>query len=336
VKVVITGIAGFIGFHLSDLLLRNKYTLLGIDNLNTYYDIELKKTRLVKLGINEISTEQTTKSVKFDNLIFKCLDICEFISLDQIICDFKPDIIIHLAAQAGVRYSLINPGEYIQSNINGFFNILEICRKHDISRLVYASSSSVYGNQKDVPYREIDQTDKPISIYAATKKSNELLAYTYSHLYGIKSVGLRFFTVYGPYGRPDMAYFSFVKNILKGHPINVFNNGNLTRDFTYVDDIVLSILNIVNNFDKISKNQDYNIFNIGNSDPVRLIDFINIIEKILGKSADLNFLSMQNGDVFNTFADVSKLEKEINFRPSTPLSYGLEMFVKWYKEFYGQ
>ncbi len=276
-RIFITGAAGFIGFHLTDLLAHNGHDILGVDNLNNYYDPNLKLARLSKLGINSDLNERKVHSKKYSNLLFSCADVADYDLIYLLLKDFNPDMVIHLAAQAGVRYSIENPEVYVQSNIKGFFNILESCRRLDVKRVIYASSSSVYGNQNEVPYRETDRTDEPVSLYAATKKSNELFAYTYSHLFGIKSIGLRFFTVYGPYGRPDMAYFSFVKDILNGNPIRVFNEGNLSRDFTFIDDIVQSIQRLVDEFDPISREVGHQIFNVGNRIAARNLNLVQFI-----------------------------------------------------------
>jgi len=335
-KIFITGIAGFIGFHLTDLLAQSGHDILGVDNLNNYYDPNLKLARLSKLGINIDLNERQVQSQKHGNITFSSADVSDNNLIRSLMQDFNPDMVIHLAAQAGVRYSIENPEVYVESNVKGFFNIIELCRGLGIKRLIYASSSSVYGNQNEVPYRETDRTDEPVSLYAATKKSNELFAHTYAHLFGIKAVGLRFFTVYGPYGRPDMAYFSFVKDILNGNTIRVFNEGNLSRDFTFIDDIVQSIQRLVDGFDFISRERGHQIFNIGNSKPVQLRRFIEIIENALGKNAILENVGMQSGDVFKTFADVSALESCINYRPSTTLDDGIVKFVNWYKQYYGE
>jgi UDP-glucuronate 4-epimerase len=335
-KIFITGVAGFIGFHLTNLLAQSGHDILGVDNLNNYYDPNLKLARLSKLGISNDLNEPKVQSQKYSNLSFSSSDIIDYNLMRSLMQDFNPDIVIQLAAQAGVRYSIENPEAYVESNVKGFFNIIELCRRLDVKRLIYASSSSVYGNQNEVPYRETDRTDEPVSLYAATKKSNELFAHTYAHLFGIKAVGLRFFTVYGPYGRPDMAYFSFVKDILNGNTIRVFNEGNLSRDFTFIDDIVQSIQSLVDDFDLISRERGHQIFNIGNSKPIQLKRFIEIIEHSLGKKAIFENVGMQSGDVFKTFADVSALESCINYRPSTSLDDGIEKFVNWYKQYYGE
>jgi UDP-glucuronate 4-epimerase len=326
--------AGFIGFHLSDKLACEGHQLLGIDNLNDYYTPRLKFDRLAALGIVPGSEEELVKSTIRENISFALGDIANFNFVDRIVSTYSPDLIIHLAAQAGVRYSIERPEAYIRTNLNGFFHIIEASRNHNIKRLVYASSSSVYGNQEEVPFKETDKTDNPVSLYAATKKSNELMAETYSHLFGIKAIGLRFFTVYGPYGRPDMAYFSFVKNIIEGNPIRVFNSGNLSRDFTYIKDIITSISLLVKSFDEIALQANHQIFNIGNSSPVSLMDFISTIEKVLDKKASIENVGMQSGDVLNTYADVSKLIELIGFKPHTSLEEGISAFANWYKKYY--
>lgn len=335
-RILLTGIAGFIGFHLTDLLAQSGHVILGIDNLNDYYDPELKKARLAKLGIHDVFKMDNVSSDINARLNFRFADVSDYELIDSLVKDFQPEMVIHLAAQAGVRYSIENPEVYIQSNVKGFFNIIEVCRKAGVRRLIYASSSSVYGNQNDVPFHETDRTDEPVSLYAATKKSNELFAHTYSHLFGIKSIGLRFFTVYGPYGRPDMAYFSFVRDILNGNSIRVFNGGNLSRDFTFIDDIVTSINLLVDDFDAIVKEKGNHIFNIGNSNPVQLREFIRTIEEVLCKEAVMENVGMQSGDVYNTYADVSALAARINYRPATSLEDGMIKFVNWYKDYYGE
>ena len=344
--ILITGVAGFIGFHLAMALLKRGFHIIGIDNNNSYYDPSLKKARLSKL-INYS---------KKNNLMFDFHKVCieDYRSLKEIFNVRRlksknllaPKQIVHLAAQAGVRYSIDNPSTYIQSNLVGFGNILEIARENKIEHLVYASSSSVYGGNTKLPFSEKDSVDHPVSLYAATKKSNELMAHVYSHLYEIPCTGMRFFTVYGPWGRPDMALFLFTKAILNDKPINIFNNGNLIRDFTYVDDIVESLLRIIfkpaskdNNFDRKNPNSStswapHRVFNIGNSKPVPLMEYINELEIILGKKANKIFLPMQPGDVISTAADTSLLDSWVEFRPKTPIKIGVKNFVKWYKEFY--
>lgn len=323
-KVLITGAAGFIGYYLAKRLFENGVkTVIGIDNLNDYYDVNLKLHRLDLL--KEFG----------DGFIFNKGDISDAAFVNEIFEKYRPDIVVNLAAQAGVRYSIENPSAYIQSNVVGFFNILEACRHFPVDHLVYASSSSVYGGNKKVPFSTEDKVDNPVSLYAATKKSNELMAYSYSKLYNIKSTGLRFFTVYGPLGRPDMAAFLFADAIMHDRPIKVFNHGDMRRDFTYVDDIVTGVMNILPNAPKA--NEDgvcYEVYNIGNNKPENLMDFITILEKALGKEAKKEFLPMQPGDVPQTYADVSALERDFDFKPNTSLEYGLGQFSKWYKEYY--
>lgn len=331
--ILVSGAAGFIGFHLASLLLDKSYQVIGIDNLNDYYDTELKHNRLQQLE-------------KQPNFTFHKVDLKDKQALDHIFETYKPDYVINLAAQAGVRYSITNPYAYVDSNLIGFMNILEACRNYPVKHLLYASSSSVYGGNKVAPFSTNHNVDHPVSLYAATKKSNELMAHTYSHLYGIPTTGLRFFTVYGPYGRPDMAYFSFTKDILAGTPIKVFNHGKMERDFTYVDDIVEGIVKLVDKAPVANKDWDeskddlstsfapYKIYNIGNSNPVPLMRFIEALESAIGKKAEKIFMDMQPGDVLRTYADVSDLERDINFKPSTSIEDGLAKFVEWYKDYY--
>ena len=323
-KILVTGAAGFIGFHLSKRILDEGGEVIGFDNLNDYYEVSLKESRLEILG-------------KYEKFTFVKGNLADKEAINNIFEAYKPDIIVNLAAQAGVRYSIDNPDAYIESNIIGFYNILEACRKYKTEHLIYASSSSVYGNQKKTPFSTDDNVDHPISLYAATKKSNELMAFTYSHLYDIPSTGLRFFTVYGPYGRPDMAYFSFTKKIMNGEKIKIFNNGDMYRDFTYVDDIVQGIMNMLLNAPKPDENGDRaKVYNIGNNNPEKLMYFIETLEKAIGKTAQKEFLPMQPGDVYQTYADVSQLQKDFNFKPSTSIEEGLGKFAKWYFEYYGE
>ncbi len=316
-KVLITGVAGFIGFHLASKLLNLNYLVHGLDNLNDYYDVNLKLERLSFLKKNQ-------------NFIFHKIDLTERETLFKI-CELeKFDLIINLAAQAGVRYSIKNPFSYIDSNIVGFINILEAAREYKPEKLIYASSSSVYGLNKKVPFSVGDTVDEPISLYAATKRSNELMAYTYSHLYQIQTIGLRFFTVYGPFGRPDMAYFSFAEKILKGESIDVFNFGELYRDFTYINDIIQGILLLIQNPVNIKKKNLNLIYNIGNNKPVKLLYFIELLEKYIGKEAKKNFLPMQPGDVNTTYADIEALKNDTGFEPSTNIEIGLQSFVEWF------
>ena len=334
-KILVTGIAGFIGYHTARRLLNLGYEVIGIDNLNTYYDVQLKLDRLNDLGIDihsDTFIRQTkTISTKFDKLSFLQLDLTNKDGLFHSIEAEKPDQILHLAAQAGVRYSILNPDAYIQSNVVGFANILEVCRRYEIKHLVYASSSSVYGNRSEVPFSEEDRVDEPVSLYAATKKSNELMAHTYNHLYGFPCTGLRFFTVYGPWGRPDMAAFLFTRAILKGEPIKVFNQGELWRDFTYIDDIIDGVVGVIR---KQPFTQEAQIFNIGNNQPVKLLDFIQSLESALGKKAELKMMEMQAGDVYMTYASIDLLKDYVGYTPSTDIQKGLEEFVNWYKLYY--
>lgn len=322
-KILVTGGAGFIGFHLTKRLLDLNYEVMAIDNLNDYYDIKLKEERLRILEKNS-------------SFSFRKIDIYNKEELENIFKENNFDIVINLAAQAGVRYSIDYPDSYIVSNIIGFYNILECCRNYPVKHLLFASSSSVYGKNKKVPYSTDDKVDQPVSLYAATKKSDELLAYAYSNLYDIKVTGLRFFTVYGPYGRPDMAYFSFTKNIIDDKEIKVFNNGDMYRDFTYIDDIVEGIIELLDKVPLKDENGvSYKIYNIGNNHPVKISKFIEILEKEIGKEAKKVYLPMQPGDVYQTYADITDLTKETGFVPKTSLEEGLNKFVNWYKEFYG-
>ena len=332
-KILVTGAAGFIGMHLSELLLKKGFEVVGYDNLNDYYDVQLKLDRLKVLK-------------KYGNFKFYKSDIGNKAEVDSCFEQENVEVVVNLAAQAGVRYSLENPHAYIESNLLGFINILEACKNHKIKHLIYASSSSVYGANKKMPFSTKDSVDHPVSLYAATKKSNELMAHTYSHLYNLPTTGLRFFTVYGPYGRPDMAYFSFTKNIVNGETINVFNNGQMKRDFTYISDIVEGIYRLINLPPQNNKNWDYEnpdastsyapyrVFNIGNNKPVLLMDFISTIEQHLGMKANMNFLPMQPGDVKETFADINDLVEAINFNPNTSINNGLKSFIDWYKSYY--
>lgn len=321
-KILIIGSSGFIGFHLCMNLLNRGYIIIGFDNNNNYYDQNLKLSRLNILR-------------KYCRFKFINGDISNKDVLIKLFDDNKPDVVINLAAQAGVRYSIENPDAYIQSNIIGFYNILEACRYQKVEHLIYASSSSVYGANKKTPFSVDDKVDNPVSLYAATKKSNELMAYTYSHLYKIPATGLRFFTVYGPYGRPDMAYYSFTKKILAGEPIKIFNNGDLYRDFTYIDDIIEGILKIIPNPPKPDKNNvQHKVYNIGNNQPIKLMTFIETLEECLGKKAIKEYLPMQPGDVYITYADVDELIRDFDFKPNTSIKDGLSTFVDWYKEYY--
>ncbi|BDX39597.1 NAD-dependent epimerase [Tenuifilaceae bacterium CYCD] len=347
-KVLITGTAGFIGFHLAQRLIARGDEVVGLDCINDYYDINLKSARLEITGIdkNKIEYGKFVQSSKFNNYRFIQLKLEDREAILKLFSDEKFDKVCNLAAQAGVRYSIQNPYTYINSNIVGFINILEGCRHNEVQHLAYASSSSVYGLNEEMPFSTSHNVDHPISLYAASKKSNELMAHTYSYLYGIPTTGLRFFTVYGPWGRPDMALFLFTKAILEGKPIDVFNNGNMQRDFTYIDDIVEGIIRVLDNPSKSNsswtgKDPDpgssvapYKVYNIGNSSPVKLLDFIESIENALGKKAIKNFLPLQAGDVPATWADVNDLIENFNYRPNTPIQKGVNEFINWYKGFY--
>lgn len=319
---LITGGAGFIGFYLSKGLLEKGAEVIGIDNLNDYYEVSLKEVRLSLLK-------------PFERYTFIRGDIADKETVMKVFERYQPQVVINLAAQAGVRYSIDNPDAYIQSNIVGFFNILEGCRYHPVEHLVFASSSSVYGGNKKVPFSTEDKVDQPVSLYAATKKSNELMAYSYSKLYGIPLTGLRFFTVYGPMGRPDMAYFKFSKKIMNGEPIQIYNNGDMRRDFTYIDDIIIGIENILCNPPVKDENgAAYKIYNIGNNQPEQLMDYISALEKCLGKKAEKEYLPMQPGDVYETYADVQDLMNDFDFKPSTTIEEGLSKFAEWFLNYY--
>ena len=333
-KILITGAAGFIGSYLVQEILRtvSPVTVIGIDNMNDYYDVSIKEYRLKKI-------EKEAAKHPESSWIFIKADISDKSVVDVLFQIYKPEIVVNLAAQAGVRYSITNPDVYISSNLDGFYNILEACRhSYDngakgVEHLVYASSSSVYGGNTRVPFSTEDKVDHPVSLYAATKKSNELLAHAYSKLYNIPSTGLRFFTVYGPAGRPDMAYFSFSEKIMKGEPIKIFNQGDMYRDFTYVDDIVEGIVRILNNPPLPNEEGDrYKVYNIGNNKPVKLMDFIETLEDALGKKAMKEYYPMQPGDVYQTYADVDELTADFDYRPSTEISEGLKRFAQWYRE----
>ena len=330
-KVLITGAAGFIGYHLIHKL-ANEFEIVGIDNINDYYDPNLKLGRLDALGINTKQVEENVLvlSRKYPNVRFVKMDISDNVDIFQLFQNEKFDLVVNLAAQAGVRYSIDNRYVYLQSNVVGFHNIMEACRQYHVDKLIFASSSSVYGNTKDVPFTEDQFVDHPISLYAATKKSNELVAHVYSHLYDIKTVGLRFFTVYGEWGRPDMAYFKFANKMIQGEPIEVYNNGNLERDFTYIDDIIIGVEKII----KSPIDHPYQIYNIGNSKPVNLLKFIKILEQEMGIKAQKVMKEMQPGDVYITYADTNKLEKDYGYHPTTDLETGIRNFVRWYKNYY--
>ncbi|WP_425659675.1 NAD-dependent epimerase [Tenacibaculum ascidiaceicola] len=334
-KILVTGAAGFIGFHLSQKLLELGHTVVGIDNINDYYDVNLKYARLKELGVERKSAEVYYKEIissTNEKLKFIRLNLEDKKELFQLFTTESFDVVCNLAAQVGVRYSIENPNVYIQSNIVGFLNILECCRHHEIKHLVYASSSSVYGANKKVPFLEEDIVDSPVSLYAATKKSNELMAHTYSHLYKIPTTGLRFFTVYGPWGRPDMAPILFADAISNDRSIKVFNNGDMERDFTYIDDIVEGVKRVIEK--PVEDRELYKVYNIGNNNSVKLLDFIAQIEMSLGKEATKKMLPMQMGDVKKTRANVDRLIKDYNYSPNTSLSTGIKEFINWFKDFY--
>jgi UDP-glucuronate 4-epimerase len=332
-KILVTGAAGFIGFHVARALLERGDEAVGIDNLNDYYDVTLKEARLKQLA-------------RHSRFTFRKIDIADRGAVAGLFANGGFERVVHLAAQPGVRYSLENPHAYIDSNLVGFMNVLEGCRNHSVAHLVYASSSSVYGANESIPFSVHDNVDHPVSLYAATKKANELMAHTYSHLYGLPTTGLRFFTVYGPWGRPDMSPFLFTRAILEGKPIKVFNHGRHRRDFTYVDDIVEGVIRTLDHIpagnpewsgvkpDAASSRAPWKIYNLGNSEPVELLTYIGLIEQVLGRTAEKELLPAQPGDVEETYADVSDLVRDIGYRPKIPLKEGIEKFVAWYREFY--
>ena len=335
-SILVTGAAGFIGFHLCERLLKQGHRVVGLDNVNDYYSVDLKYDRLKELGIQRQEAERfdtvISSEIFGDQFQFIRLNLEDREALPKLFKTYEFDSVCNLAAQAGVRYSIENPEAYIDSNITGFLNILECCRHHNVSRFVYASSSSVYGNSEAVPFEETAVVDHPISLYAVTKKSNELIAHTYSHLYNIETIGLRFFTVYGPWGRPDMALFLFTDAILNNQPIKVFNNGDLSRDFTYIDDIIQGVENTL--LKTVNEKELYKLYNIGNNQPVQLLDFIEAIEKSTGKTTERIMMPMQAGAVNQTWANVARLKTDYNYEPSTTLEVGVEAFVNWYKAYY--
>ena len=347
-KILITGTAGFIGYHLAKQLIARGDEVVGLDSINDYYDVQLKYDRLAETGISqgEIEYNHLVQSKKYSNYRFIQLNLEDREAVAKLFDEQRFDKVCHLAAQAGVRYSLVNPHAYVNSNIVGFVNILEGCRHAQVKHLAYASSSSVYGLNEKMPFSTSDNIDHPISLYAATKKSNELMAHSYSHLFNLPTTGLRFFTVYGPWGRPDMALFLFTKAILEGKPINIFNHGNMQRDFTYIDDIVEGVIRVIDNPpkgnpdwsamnpDPSSAKSPYKVYNIGNSSPVPLMNFIRAIEENLGMEAKKNFMEMQPGDVVATWANVDDLVEDLEYQPKTSVKYGIGKFVDWYKEYY--
>lgn len=347
-KILITGTAGFIGFHLAEKLLKRGDQIVGLDSVNDYYDVNVKYGRLAKSGIDQdkIEYNQLIRSSVWPNYNFIRLNLEDRDNLENLFEQQQFDHVINLAAQAGVRYSLTNPYAYVESNIVGFINLLECCRNHKIKHLTYASSSSVYGLNKKQPFSTSDNVDHPVSLYAASKKSNELMAHTYSHLYGIPTTGLRFFTVYGPWGRPDMALFLFTKAMLENKPIDVFNHGNMQRDFTFIDDIVEGVIRVNDNApvqnpdwdpdngDASSSSAPYRIYNIGNNNPVKLMDFIEAIEEKLGRTSEKNFLPLQPGDVPSTYADVQGLISDFDYKPQTTIREGINKFIDWYVDFF--
>ncbi|MBU4267421.1 MAG: NAD-dependent epimerase [Acidobacteria bacterium] len=350
--VLLTGIAGFIGFHFARRLMAEGHRVIGIDNVNDYYDVDLKYARLRQLGFSEADTDQlrlkAEAKLEMANLVFYKADLQDREKIAEIFTNEKPQLVVHLAAQAGVRYSLENPWAYMDSNIIGFMNILENCRRHPVRHLVYASSSSVYGGNQVQPFSVRHNVDHPLSLYAASKKANELMAHSYSHLFRIPTSGLRFFTVYGPWGRPDMALFIFTQKIMRGEAIEVYNFGNMKRDFTYIDDIVEGVWRVMNKIpesdpgwdgmhpDPASAAAPYRLFNIGNQRPVDLLHFVGLIEKKLGREAKKILLPMQPGDVKETCADIEALRRYVGFAPATPIETGVARFVEWYTTYYGK
>ena len=313
-KILVTGCSGFIGMHLCKSLLLENENVLGVDNLNDYYSVNLKNARLDQLH-------------NFKNFNFFKVDLCDMDSLEAIFKEFKPQIIVNLAAQAGVRYSIKNPNSYIKTNIMGFMNVLECCRKYHVEKLVYASSSSVYGNTKKIPFDVNDSINRPISIYATSKIANELMSHTYNHLFKIKTIGLRFFTVYGPWGRPDMAYYIFCDKINKGEPIDIFNNGNLKRDFTYIDDIVNGTKSAMDS------NYECEVFNLGNNKSENIMDIIRLIEKNIGKNAIINYKDLEPGDIEQTYANIEYSQKKLGYKPKISITEGVPKFVEWYIDY---
>ena len=328
-KILVTGAIGFIGFHLTERLISEGYNVFGIDNINSYYNVRLKNAKLPILGIEDgdLLPNKLYQSCKYENFTFAKLDIKDRYHIEELFRQEKFDIIVNLAAQAGVQYSISNPHSYIENNLTGFINIIDAAKSNNVEHILYASSSSVYGNRENTPFREIDNVDHPISLYAASKKANELIAHTYSHLYQLNTTGLRFFTAYGPWGRPDMAPFIFIKNIVEGVPITVFNNGNMERDFTFIDDIVNGIMMVLQG----EKVDNYKIYNVGNSQPVNLNDFIKTIEEITEKKAVIEYKPIRSGDVFQTFSDISDIKRDFGYQPRTSIREGIQLFYDWFK-----
>jgi UDP-glucuronate 4-epimerase len=343
-KILVTGVAGFIGFHLIQILVKLGHELVGIDNINDYYDTNLKFDRLKKLGIQKdlIKWNVELNSNLHSNFTFVRMNIEENHTVSNLFYGSSFDYVIHLAAQAGVRYSIDNPAAYIQSNLVGFANIIELSKLYGIKHFIYASSSSVYGLSENIPFSPFDLVDQPVSLYAATKKANELMAHSYSHLFNLPTTGLRFFTVYGPWGRPDMAYFNFTKSILSGKPISLFNHGNMKRDFTFISDVIDGIVSTLNNvpsdyhneLNGVSNSIPYRILNIGNNNSVSLLAFVKILEDCLGKKANIIFKEMQDGDVYETWADIEYSKKAIGYLPKIKIDKGLQEFVSWYQSYY--
>ena len=328
-KFLVTGAAGFIGFHLCRSLLKDGYEVLGIDNINNYYDVNLKYARLKELGISKSNSKFKIQNSTLQKRFRFCkIDISDRESLSEVFKEFAPNKVVNLAAQAGVRYSIENPYAYLDSNLVGFLNILECSRHNNVEGLIYASSSSVYGGNTKIPFNVEDRVDNPISLYATTKRANELMAHTYFHLYGLHTTGLRFFTVYGPWGRPDIAMFIFTNKIMNGKPISVFNHGHMKRDFTYIDDIISGTRSA------IEKNYKNEIFNLGNCKSEKLMEMISLIEKELGKEAKIDFHPMQLGDVIESFADIDKSIEMLKYKPTTNVDFGIRKFIKWYKTYY--
>lgn len=335
-KVLVTGSAGFIGAAVVKALLKQQQEVVGLDNINSYYNTALKYARLSDIGISqeEIRENKPVVSTTASTYRFIKMDLTDRTGMKTLFDTEHFDIVINLAGQAGVRYSLENPYSYIESNVVGFLNVLENCRRHPIKHLIYASSSSIYGRSSQAPYTETETTDSPVSLYAATKKSDELMAYSYSQLFGIPATGLRFFTVYGPWGRPDMAPSLFLHSILEGKPINVFNHGQLSRDFTYIDDIVQALMLLLEH--PSTATVPNRIYNIGNSDPVQLLNFISVIEKVCGRKAIKNMMGMQSGDVYSTYADISRIEHDFGYKPTVSIEEGIQHFYDWYQLFYNK